>query len=51
MAGAVAIVVALLVFPIVFLLSMTAVASALGSVLFRSVEERHEGSELLDTNI
>ena len=50
-AGAVAIVVALLVFPVAFLLGMTVVASALGTVLFRAVEERHEGSELVATNV
>jgi hypothetical protein len=50
MAGAIAIVVALVLFPVVFLMSMTALAAALGVSLKKDAEARHEGSELVDLN-
>lgn len=50
MPGAIAIVVALLLFPIVALIGTTFIAAGLGYVLNRDAEERNEGSELLDVN-
>jgi predicted branched-subunit amino acid permease len=50
MAGAVAIVVVLLLIPIGFLVSMGALAALLGQLLTRDGEARHEGSELLELN-
>jgi hypothetical protein len=51
MVGAVVIVVALLAFPVVFLMSMTGIAAAMGATLKLDAEARHAGSELLDTNV
>ncbi|MGD9796663.1 MAG: hypothetical protein AB7H43_11385 [Acidimicrobiia bacterium] len=48
MAGAVAIVVALVAFPVLFLMSMTLLAATLGATLQQDVDARYEGSELLD---
>jgi hypothetical protein len=51
MVGAVVIVVVLLVvIPVGFLMSMVVPASVIGSMLKRSVETDHAGSELIDTN-
>lgn len=50
MAGAVIIVVALLLFPVVFLMSGAVASAILGALLQREVEKQHEGSELLDLN-
>jgi NADH:ubiquinone oxidoreductase subunit 3 (subunit A) len=50
MAGAIAIVVVLLLFPVLFLMSMVAVAALLGESLRRSREKAYEGSELVDVN-
>lgn len=41
----------LLGFPIVVGLSTAALAGLLGHLLYKDAEIRHEGSELLDTNI
>jgi len=49
-AGAVIIVVALLLFPVVFLMSGAVAAAILGFLLQRDVEKEHEGSELLELN-
>ncbi len=47
-AGTVVIIVLLvLVFPVLFLMSMAALAALLGSLLKRDVDAAHEGSELL----
>ena len=51
MAGAIVLVLALLAFPIVVGLSTAALAGVLGHFLWKDAEARHEGSELLDTNI
>jgi hypothetical protein len=48
--GAIAIIVALVIFPIVAIMGSTTVAVLLGHVLNRDAERRHEGNELLDTN-
>ena len=50
MAGAVAIVVDLLVIPVGFLMTMTGVAGVLGWLLKSDADARHEGSELLELN-
>lgn len=51
MPGPIIIAVILLAFPIVVGLSTAALAGILGHFLNRDAEIRHEGSELLDTNI
>jgi len=51
MAGPILIVVALLAFPVVVGLSTSALAGLLGHFLWKDAEVRHEGSELLDTNV
>lgn len=51
MVGVILIIAALVVFPIVFLMSMAAVAAALGALLKHDGDVRHEGSELLDVNV
>jgi hypothetical protein len=51
MTGGVGIVVVLLLFPVAFLMGMTAIAAALGVSLKKDAEARYEGSELLDLNI
>ncbi|MFN8021425.1 MAG: hypothetical protein U0Q03_07855 [Acidimicrobiales bacterium] len=51
MPGAIAIVVALLVFPVVALMGSALLAVALGGVLNKDAEVRNEGSELLDLNV
>jgi hypothetical protein len=48
--GAVAILVALLVFPVIAIMGSVTIAALLGYTLNRDAEERHEGSELLDAN-
>jgi hypothetical protein len=50
MGGAVAIVVALLVFPIIVAMSGAVGAAVLGALVKRRVDERHAGSELLEVN-
>ena len=51
MPGPIIIAVILLVFPIVVGLSTAALAGVIGYFLNKDAEIRHEGSELLDTNI
>ena len=51
MTGPLILVAILLVFPIVVGLSTVAIAGVLGYLLNRDAEVRHEGSELLETNI
>ncbi len=51
MPGAIAIVVALLLFPVVALMGTAVLAILLGAVLDRDAAVRHEGSELLDLNV
>ncbi|CAN5740170.1 hypothetical protein BH24ACT6_BH24ACT6_09960 [soil metagenome] len=48
MAGAVLIVVALLLFPVLFLMSGALAAGIFGETLARDGDKRHEGSELLE---
>jgi hypothetical protein len=50
MAGAIAIIVVLLLVPVAFLIGMTLVAGGLGTLLTRDGAQRHEGSELLELN-
>jgi len=49
--GAVAIVIALLVLPVIVCMSGAIAAAALGQALTRDGEVRNEGSELLDLNV
>ncbi len=51
MAGAIAIVVILLIFPVLAAMGGLVVAALLGSTLHKDGERRNEGSELLDLNI
>lgn len=51
MPGPLILVAILLAFPIVVGLSTAVLAGVLGHLLNRDAEIRHEGSELLDTNI
>jgi hypothetical protein len=51
MAGAIILVIALLAFPIVVGLSTAGLAALIGHFLYRDAEIRHEGSELLETNV
>jgi hypothetical protein len=48
--GAIAILVALLVFPVIAIMGSVTIAAALGWSLNRDAEDRNEGSELLDSN-
>mgnify|MGYP000234543252 CR=1 FL=1 len=50
MPGAVLIVIALLVFPVIAIMGSVTIAGLLGWALNRDAEERHEGSELIDVN-
>jgi hypothetical protein len=50
MAGAAVIVLILLVFPVLFLMSMGILAAILGTTVQQDVDARYEGSELLDLN-
>ena len=50
MGGAIGIAVLLLIFPVVVLMTMGAVAMALGGIVQRDVDITNAGSELLDTN-
>jgi flagellar basal body-associated protein FliL len=50
MAGAVAMVIALVLFPVVFLMSMSVIAAVFGTTLKQDGEARYEGSELLEIN-
>ena len=51
MPGAIAILVALLIFPVVAIMGTAGIAALLGFLLNRDGEQRHEGSELLDVNV
>lgn len=48
MLGGIAIVIALLLIPVVVLMSGAAASAVLGEVFYRDGRHRHEGSELLD---
>jgi hypothetical protein len=49
--GVVIIIALLVLFPVLVALGTTVIAAALGQLLYVDGEKRHEGSELLDTNI
>lgn len=51
MAGAVLLVVVLLLSPLLITLSLVGVAAVLGSLLDSDAATRHAGSSLIDTNI
>ena len=48
--GAIAIIIALLIFPVIAIMGSVTIAALLGWALHRDAEERHEGSELIDAN-
>lgn len=50
MPGAIAIIVALLIFPVIAIMGSVTIAGLLGFLLNRDSETRNAGSELLDTN-
>ncbi len=50
MPGAIAIIVALLVFPVIAIMGSATIAALLGWALHRDAEERYAGSELIDVN-
>ena len=50
MPGPIILVVVLLSFPIVVGLSTAVLAALIGHCLYRDAENRHEGSELIDSN-
>jgi hypothetical protein len=50
MAGAIAIVVVLLLFPVVMLMGCSILAGALGQLLWKDGQIRNEGSELVELN-
>jgi hypothetical protein len=49
--GAIVIVIALLLAPVLAALGGAIIASALGTLLNADAKRRHEGSELLDVNV
>ncbi len=51
MPGVVAIIIALVVFPVIAIMGSATIAVGLGFLLNRDAEQRHEGSELLDVNV
>ena len=51
MPGAIAILVALLIFPVIAIMGSASIAVVLGFLLNRDAEQRNEGSELLDVNV
>ena len=51
MPGVVIIIALLVLFPVLVAIGTTAIAALLGQLLYTDGEKRHEGSELLDTNI
>jgi hypothetical protein len=48
--GAIAIIIALLIFPVLAIMGTVLIAGGLGWALHRDAEERHAGSELIDVN-
>lgn len=50
MPGAIAIVIALLLFPVIAIMGSVSIAALLGWALNKDAEDRHEGSELIDVN-
>ena len=50
MPGAIAIIAALLIFPVIAIMGSVTIAALLGFLLNRDAVQRAEGSELLDTN-
>ena len=50
MPGAIAIIIALLIFPVIAIMGSVTIAALLGWALNRDAQERHEGSELIDVN-
>jgi len=50
-AGAIVLVVALVVFPVVVIMSGVIAAATIGETMRRDAETRHAGSELLDCNV
>jgi hypothetical protein len=50
MAGAIGIIVVLLLFPVVVLIGSSILAAALGQLLWKDGQSRHEGSELVELN-
>ena len=51
MAGAIAIVIVLLLFPLVAAIGGVVVAALLGHTLYKDAATRHEDSELIDLNV
>ncbi len=51
MAGAVIIVIALLLAPVLVIMGFAAIAALLGQLLWKDGEDRNEGSELLDVGV
>lgn len=51
MPGVIIVILVLLAFPVVVGLSTAALAALIGHFLYRDAEIRHEGSELLETNV
>ena len=50
MAGAIGIIVVLLLFPVVVLIGCSILAAVLGQLLWKDGQTRHEGSELVELN-
>ncbi len=51
MPGAIIIVIALVLFPVIAIMGTAVIAAVLGMVLNKDAEVRGEGSELLDLNV
>lgn len=51
MPGVIIVILVLLAFPVVVGLSTAALAALIGHFLYSDAEIRHEGSELLETNV
>jgi hypothetical protein len=49
--GVVAILIALVIFPVIAIMGSATIAVGLGFLLNRDAEQRNEGSELLDVNV
>lgn len=49
--GAIAIIVVLVILPVLVCMGCAVIAGGLGYILNRDAELRHEGSELLETNV